>query len=319
MLISRPNKLNACSGIYKDWVEVLLTEKCNGRCSWCVEKNGFHPQRHVSCNKLIEVLKRLKQNHVMLLGGEPTLYRDISRLIRCLSEAGKSIYMTTNGSLLSPEYVEHNLKQLSGLNISIHHYNLDRNEAITGVHLLMDKLKESIRLLLLSGCRVRLNCNLISGEIDSIKKVGRYLSFARGLGASVRFAELKNSNEDFVSAGRLFDYKYGTSENPYFCGCSLNCKIDGVDVNIRQMCGFNTNLRMSISNPIQVSHPVLYYNGVLYPCWQIRKGNSMSKKTSIGKKNSKKEEELLKKIKELENELEMLRKITTTNESYCLY
>jgi hypothetical protein len=43
-MADQPHPDNFCGGAFQDWVEVMLTEKCNGKCPWCVEKLGWHPE-----------------------------------------------------------------------------------------------------------------------------------------------------------------------------------------------------------------------------------------------------------------------------------
>jgi len=38
-----PHSKNFCGGNFQDWLEMKLTNVCNGRCEWCVEEGGFRP------------------------------------------------------------------------------------------------------------------------------------------------------------------------------------------------------------------------------------------------------------------------------------
>ena len=250
-----PNPKNSCAGNFSDWLEVHLIDKCNAHCAWCVEKDGYHPKRSVSWRRIANQIIGHDATNVILLGGEPTLYKDLKPLIRALNDVNKKVWITTNGSMLTPEFIENNLE---GINISIHHYDLKLNEKITGVsleNLSIGKLKN-----------VRFNCNCISGAIDSVTKILNYIEFAKQSGADkVRFAELKNDTHKFVDLSKLFEY---LNDDPFIEGCSHDVKINGFDVNFRQMCGLQTPLRPKPVNPQQIIKKVLYYDGLFYDGWQ---------------------------------------------------
>jgi hypothetical protein len=50
----KPNKNNFCGGNFQDWLEVNLTDKCNGKCVWCIEKAGYHPEKHAGWQTIVK-------------------------------------------------------------------------------------------------------------------------------------------------------------------------------------------------------------------------------------------------------------------------
>jgi len=272
-----PNKHNWCGGNYSDWLEVMLTDKCNGKCSWCVEKSGYHPEYHASTDELISAItgyrpSRIKTSdrvNVILLGGEPTLYKEIGILIEGIVKYA-SVYVTTNGGMITSEYVDEKLSLITGLNISIHHYDLRKNEDITGILLNQDTLESAIARCRYYNIGVRINCNIISGHIDSESKILDFIQWARESGADkVRFAELKIDENNFADLAKTMNYKYGLNDDPFICGCNKDVVINDMPVNFRQMCGLQTTKRAKPTNPKSInSKKVLYYDGVFYDGWQ---------------------------------------------------
>jgi pyruvate-formate lyase-activating enzyme len=264
-----PNKNNFCGGNFTDWLEVMLTEKCNGKCSWCVEKRGWHPEEHASLNDLIKAINESGKINIILLGGEPLLYKDIGALIDGIAN-NKKIYVTTNGSLLSPDFVHEKLSGLTGLNISIHHYDLLENEKITGILLEQDNLENTIIECRKNQITVRFNCNLIRGNIDTERGIATYIQWAKTTGADkVRFAELKFDEGKFVDLAHILNYQYGLNDNPFIEGCNKEAVISGMPVNFRQMCGLQTAKRVRPMNPKGIgAKQVLYYDGKFYDGWQ---------------------------------------------------
>lgn len=265
-----PHLCNACGGNYHDWLEVLLTSTCNGSCDWCVERAGYHPEHIATWQEIATAAIETGRQNIILLGGEPTIYGYFREVIVMLSEAGRSVWTTTNGSILGSVRCLSSMSRLTGVNISIHHHNLRRNYEITGVRLHLDVLADSVSVLKRLGVKVRFNCNCIKGEIDDSSKALDYIEFARLMGADeVRMSELKNDADKFVSLAEMFDDQHGLNDDPFTNGCSRTATINGLPVSFRQMCGLQTPLRPHPENPKQTKNPVLYYDGNLYNGWQV--------------------------------------------------
>ena len=276
-----PHKNNACSGRFNDWLEVYLTSDCNGSCSWCVDRHGWHPQGSVGWKDLADVAISTGKPNVILLGGEPTLRADLRLLICRITKADRNVWMTTNGSRLYPVWTQTNLFALTGINVSIHHYEMKINDAITGIVLDIKSLRESVQWMVKRSISVRLNCNCIASAIDSRVQIYEYIRFAKHIGAtSVRFAELKHDDDLFVDLAAILDHNYGLNDDPFKHGCCKDATIDGMPVNFRQMCGLQTSKRPRPENPVfTTSKRVLYHDGRLYNGWQTRKENAMSDDT----------------------------------------
>ena len=126
----KPSSKNFCGGAFPDWLEVNLTSKCNAKCSWCVERDGFHPTKIAPWDILVKKIETHGAENVILLGGEPTLYKDIAKIINVLKYSYHRVYITTNGSKLNKNFIRNNLKHLYGINISLHHYDMIKNEGV---------------------------------------------------------------------------------------------------------------------------------------------------------------------------------------------
>jgi organic radical activating enzyme len=262
-----PNPRNFCGGNFQDWLEVNLLEKCNGLCSWCVEKTGYHPKKHVPWWSIAHKALSSGRKNIILLGGEPTLYPKLRELVLALSLARRNVWITTNGSMLSPEFIKANLVGVTGVNISIHDFDLEQNRKIVGVDLTL--LPETTSALHALGINIRFNCNCIANHVDTEEKINQYIVWAKGIGADkIRFAELKDDEGSFVDLAKTLDYKYGLSDDPFICGCNSDAVIHGLPVNFRQMCGLQTPRRKKPVNPRQYPKPVLYYDGKFYAGWQ---------------------------------------------------
>lgn len=263
---------NFCSGsCYQDWLEVNLLSTCNGRCSWCINKNSYTPTKSVSIDILCKAAIDSGKKNVILLGGEPTLHPYLEEIISTLATSDLNVYLTTNGSILTKDYVKDTLKGLKGINISVHHYSPYINSKITGLLLDYKVLQSSIQQLQLQNTSVRLNCNIIKGYIDTYPSIKHYLRFVKGMDVfDVRFAELKNDIQNFIGLETIFGKGvYGLNDDPFTQGCVKTGYMNGIFCSFRQMCGVQNPLRPLPIAPEQVQKDVLYYDGNIYKGWQI--------------------------------------------------
>jgi MoaA/NifB/PqqE/SkfB family radical SAM enzyme len=314
-----PNPLNFCGGNFQDWLEVNLIDTCNGKCMWCIEKDGFHPSQHADWKDIAVAILETNKKNIILLGGEPTLYKDLRQLCLFLTHHNRFVWITTNGSLITEDFIKKtflispptinatNSKNkitkencaLYGMNISIHHYNLHRNSEITGINIDYFALSKAIKLLKEMGVKTRLNCNCINGEIDNLIKIYNYIFFAKNLGVDkVRFAELKMDKDKFVDLAKILKYQYGLNDDPFKHGCNHDAIVMGMPVNFRQMCGLQSKLRPRPENPKQYKKQVLYYDGKIYNGWQTKQEMNI-KETKMDKTNNK--QKILEIIKSVKN------------------
>ncbi len=259
MTVDIPNSKNFCGGNFQDWLEVNLIDTCNAHCLWCIERNGYHPKYHAPVEVIADMAIKSGKTNIILLGGEPLLYKHMRQLVELLVDAKRKVWITTNGLLLSNGYLVHqNLRGVAGVNISIHHYDLGLNRQVTGVCIDEVGLRQSIFTLHKMGASVRMNCNAIREQIDTPEKIVEYVRWAKYIGADkVRFAELKNDDDGFVDLAAILDHKYGLNDNPFKEGCHSDCVIEGIPVNFRQMCGLQTSRRVAPSNPQQAMKQVI--------------------------------------------------------------
>ena len=114
---------------------------------------------------------------IQITGGEPSLSR---RLSRVLVEVGVRTFhrkvLNSNGCGLSKEMMVQAVGAgITHVNLSRHHYNETKNDEVMQIkpnRLATNvRFEESVNLVQSCGIPVRLNCNLLSGYIDSISEV----------------------------------------------------------------------------------------------------------------------------------------------------
>ena len=267
------NENNPCMGVYGKCLDVKITNYCNGKCGFCIEKGGLETEV-VSVNKLIEATNNLKNyQKVLILGGEPFLYNYLCNYIEGIREHKEEIYITTNGSAFEDVVLHRISKYLTAINISIHHYDEKINSKIIGTSIDFENIKHSIEILKSYGVNVRINTNLIKNGIDNNDEVLMMIMFAKVLGAdSIRFAELHNCPKLFVSAHDIFD---NINENPYCDGCEQTLNLlKGIETKVRLTCGIVNPLK-DMPQKIEENKSqtkVMYTNSIITDGWMTKSG-----------------------------------------------
>jgi molybdenum cofactor biosynthesis enzyme MoaA len=258
------NPNNACAGKYKDTLDIKLTDICNGTCPFCIEKGGRKSQA-IDVERLIDAVRTINPLSVLVLGGEPFLYNELQKFLAGI--APRLVYITTNGSkLYDLELVKNVAKHITGINISLMHYDMKLHKELTGIDLKLDSLAQAIEVFKNVGVKVRINVNLVAGYLDNREDVLHMVSFAKILGADeVRFAELQNCPEYYVDATTIFD---NISNEPCKEGCEKRIIVNGVSVVVRTTCGY-----VNPDKPLPKEEiPIIKREGVMYPDAKVFEG-----------------------------------------------
>lgn len=90
----------------------LYVDKCNFLCPFCAKQNPKNTlnaknTKLYSKEYIMGIIKDYKYNHVLLSGGEPTLYPEMSEFITELKSKGIKVALQTNGT--NPNFLANNL------------------------------------------------------------------------------------------------------------------------------------------------------------------------------------------------------------------
>lgn len=268
MNIAHPN--NPCNGSYGKCLDVKITNKCNGRCSFCIEKNGYCP-KEAPVDYLIAATMALKDyQKVLVLGGEPFMYEHLPEYLEGIKEK-EAVYITTNGSLLNGRIAGAVAPYLTAVNISIHHYDEDRNAAVYGFHIPYLPIADAISVFHKAGVRVRINTNLVKGMFLDGDDLHDMSCFAASLGADeIRFAELQYCADEYVPASA---YIPGLPMDPFKHGCETVAPgFSEIKTIVRQTCGLVNPCKKRPENPVCCGSQtkVLYPNGEISDGWKTK-------------------------------------------------
>jgi hypothetical protein len=139
-------------------VKVELTSRCNYACSFCAKRSKLRAQGDMSFDEFTRVADDLRASGVQEIGlfylGESFLVDWLERAIRhCKTVGFPYVFLTTNGSLASPERVEACMAAgLDSLKFSLNWADQAQFESVTGVKA---KLYEAANRNILEARRVR--------------------------------------------------------------------------------------------------------------------------------------------------------------------
>ncbi|MCC6702637.1 MAG: radical SAM protein [Fluviicola sp.] len=116
-------------------VNFHLWEPCNMRCKFCFAtfqdvKKTILPKGHLPKEQAIEVVKELAQfgfEKITFAGGEPTLCPWLDELILTAKSYGMTTMIVTNGSRLTPKFLERNREILDWIALSVDSLSSDTN------------------------------------------------------------------------------------------------------------------------------------------------------------------------------------------------
>jgi len=174
-----------------------MTGRCTGDCGFCIAKVAYErpeidSQSYYRAAERAIALLRETGISIQVTGGEPGLspcFADIIDLIDSC-RVNRPV-LNTNGSSLTSKVIDRlNSSTFEHINISRHHWDERRAEQIMKRRppLSNGELGGRIKDL---RVQVRMQCNLIAGEMDSADAVLRYIDRWRAVGVrEFAFAEL---------------------------------------------------------------------------------------------------------------------------------
>lgn len=185
-----------------------ITAKCNGKCRFCINNVNF-TREDINDDEYIKNLRtslesiRFLDPSVQIVGGEPTIRtKRLYAIIELIKEFNvrKPILGTNGSGLCRTEVLDHIEPAFQYINISRHHYDYDRLKQIMEFENPLDNTRlEHIAKNHPAGRKIRLNCCLLSDNIDSFSEISNYLSWAMEIGIkNVCFSTLSNLPSGYI-------------------------------------------------------------------------------------------------------------------------
>jgi cyclic pyranopterin phosphate synthase len=178
-----------------NYLRVSVTDRCNLRCSYCVDKDfPFIPHdeilRYEEIIRFVHIVAGLGVRKVRLTGGEPLRRKEITFLLEEFRRMNgiEDISLTTNGVYLAEQIPQLKEAGLTRVNISLDTLKREKFSVITGVDAFEQVMAGIIRAREAGLNPVKINTVLIKDFNDD--EVFDFVDFAKALGLHVRFIEL---------------------------------------------------------------------------------------------------------------------------------
>ncbi|MEM5793640.1 MAG: radical SAM protein [Candidatus Aenigmatarchaeota archaeon] len=180
---------------------LYITSRCNLRCKICY-LNFAHSMKDMTIEEIKHFLKKNKSRFISLTGGEPTVRKDLPKIIKLLTKMGRKVLIITNGIKLANRNYVKKLKEagLVGVYLSFDGFDDKIYKEFRGKNLLKLKLKalenlekEGISTILVPVIRKGFN-------EDQIKKIIEYAD-KHTFVEEVRFLTEYPNKNFFISDG----------------------------------------------------------------------------------------------------------------------
>jgi len=184
-------------------LDIMVNTECNAKCAFCVQEVTHKPESGKEAAFLEAVRASMDYFYgnggrkVIITGGEPTLKpARVEKILEILTEfpSLELITMYTNGTQLLKEIEGKTIAQrllrtgLQCVNLSIHHYDNGKNNAIFGVKTNPEAVSAHLKEI---GLPFRYCATLQKGGLEMLEDVLKYVDFAKANGAKdVYFREL---------------------------------------------------------------------------------------------------------------------------------
>lgn len=194
------------------WLEI--TQACNMKCLHCYEGN-IHIQSKaiLSLEKwfdIIDQLKELKTERVVVIGGEPTINPNVIEILKYLSNKGIPTTLFTNAYFdnedLRKVIIENNIK----LKISLYGHNSQIHDSITTISGSFDKLLKNINFFLEKNVDISIAVTLMKENEKFAKEI-----------------------EEFILSLKISQYKFDVIRQVY---CGTQYEHNPTDANILNYC-----------------------------------------------------------------------------------
>jgi len=237
-----------------NYLRISVTDRCNLRCIYCMPESGIKLLRHEDILTFDEIknFTEIAVNHgvnkVRITGGEPLVRKDITILVKMISEIKgiNDLSMTTNGVLLKHFAYDLYAAGLHRVNISLDTIDPAKFRSITRIGNINDVL-EGIEAAKKAGLSpVKINCVIeASKEEPEAKAVTRFCGDNN--------LEIRYIKQMDLIRGHFSMVEGGTGGNCSLCnrlrltasGKLIPCLFNNIEFDIRNV-GFEKALKLAI-------------------------------------------------------------------------
>lgn len=181
------------------YLDIVLTDRCNSNCNFCIA-DLIHKKLDCSINtfkeKILFAVSEMNVREVLILGGEPTVSKDLMPIVKWLKGLDlDKIVMTTNGIRLatSEKYREEVMSSgVTHINLSLMSVDMEKQRSICNSKRqvsVMD-VRNIYKSANANGVKLRINNNVFIGNNDSLDSIVEFYEAIRFFCDSVKFSPI---------------------------------------------------------------------------------------------------------------------------------
>lgn len=183
------------------YLRLSITDFCNFRCGYCLPNGyqGKRPDNELTLPEIEVLIKAFAQvgtKKVRLTGGEPSIRKDVTEIIRLIKATPgiETVAMTSNGYKLGKHIANWQQAGLDQLNISVDSFNPATFKQMTGFDILPQLLKDMDTLLQTTDIKLKLNGILMENTAyDSLLSA---LEYVKTRPVTYRFIEFMQTSDN---------------------------------------------------------------------------------------------------------------------------
>lgn len=183
------------------YLRLSITDFCNFRCGYCLP-NGYQGKRPdneltlAEIEVLIKAFAKVGTKKVRLTGGEPSIRKDVTDIIRLVKATPgiETVAMTSNGYKLGKHLANWQQAGLDQLNISVDSFDPATFKQMTGFDILPQLLEDLDTLLQTTTIKLKLNGILMENTAyDSLMSA---LEYIKTRPVTYRFIEFMQTSDN---------------------------------------------------------------------------------------------------------------------------
>jgi len=149
-----------------------ITRACNLRCVHCYAEGGEPQENELSTAEMQDVLRQLLEMEVLnvdFLGGEPFMRDDFPELFKMVSANGTLVNVTTNGTMITEEWLDTVDQRISLLRIAIDSADPDTHDRFRGCPGAWRKTTQAVRAAVQRGINVTIVTTFHRRNVDELE------------------------------------------------------------------------------------------------------------------------------------------------------
>lgn len=260
------------------YLDIVLTDYCNSNCNFCIADlihNKLNCNLEIFKEKIKFAVDNLHVREVLLLGGEPTMSKNLLEIVHYLNTLNlDKIVMTSNGIRLAQnkEYRESILSSgITNLNISFMNLNPSKQVKVTNSKyiLQLDDIANIYNTCVKYGVKMRINNNIFLNNNDKLEDIIEFYEIVSPYCDSIKFSPLLETDSfsvvdyktEWARTNRLSDnkvYKLFISLQKYYI---IKHKLSIIENDLQ--FGFVKNTMIPLNVPIILNWNFGNYTGMM--------------------------------------------------------